>query len=161
MFKFNKIDEIKKVFIQNRTHDRALLVDLDGTLIEFEEGKRKHKVPKLRPHFDTFVNQLSNHVDLFVFSASNPIRLKNIAGKYLGDKFKGFFDRRYMSRKRKCLNVFKQLDSTVLLIDDNPQLVHSSSQQDVIRISTWKGDPNDDELLKVLEVICQRLDLKL
>jgi len=108
MHRVDKKERIHAIFNSGRTNQRALFLDLDGTLIEYGMPTRSHKKPPFRPCFDHFVTEMSKHADLFIFLATNPVRLDNVKNKYLKDKFCGYLDQRFLSGRKKNLNYLRK-----------------------------------------------------
>ena len=156
---FDQREEFLKVFRTNRKHTHALLLDLDGTIIRFYRGKAPHRQLEIRPHFAEFIEAAGKIADVFVFSATHPSRLQNVVQQYFKGLFKGLFDSRFLSRRRKSTEHLADECPDVLLVDDTPRKVHMWSQKRLVKIDRWLGDPEDDELLRVLKEIHYRWGL--
>ena len=141
---FDQREEFLKVFKSNRKHTRALILDLDGTIIRFYRGKAPHRRPEIRPHFDEFIEAAGKIADLFVFSATHQARLQNIVQKYFNGLFSGLFDSRFLSRRRKSSEHLADECPDVLLVDDTQRKVHMWFQKRLVKIDRWLGDPEDD-----------------
>ena len=55
MHRVDKKERMLAIFNSGRTNQRALFLDLDGTLIEYVKSTRSRKKPRFRPYFDDFV----------------------------------------------------------------------------------------------------------
>jgi len=157
--RFRRREEFLKVFGTTRQHPRSLFLDLDGTLIRLYPGRRSHRTPEFRPHFEDFIAAAGQFANLFVFSATNPVRLRHIADRFLGSRFTGFLDHRFMSRRKKNIDWLAQVESEVLIVDDMPWMVSKWSQKYLVPVSAWKGDKNGAELLSELARIRQKWNL--
>lgn len=156
---FNRRAEFEKIFLANRKHPRALILDLDGTLIRLTRGDPRHRKPEFRPLYEGFLTIVSRFADLFVFSATTPTRLQHIAKTYLGDRFAGFFDHRFLSRRKKNVDWLARLTPDIILVDDTPAVVHKWSQQYLVPIPTWSGDKKDRAFCDTLREIRRRWGL--
>ncbi len=94
-------EEFLKGFGSHRKHPRTLLLDLDSTLIRLFPGKRSHRPPEFRLYFNEFIAAAGDFANLFVFSATNPVRLGKIAEKYLGERLLGFLNHRFCPTGKK------------------------------------------------------------
>lgn len=116
LYKINKRTEMLKIFAANRRHSRALLVDLDGTLIPFKKGKRKHRSPHLRPHWEKFLSEIQKFADVFIYSAMSITRMENLWKTYLKSHFSGYFDRQFLCRRKKSLKFLEEIDPRCSLL---------------------------------------------
>lgn len=156
LYKFDKKKEMKAIFTQNRTKNRALIFDLDGTIIAFAKGKRKHCKVSFRPHFDEFMNRVSKMADVFIYSAAEIIRLENLMKNQLKGRFCGFFDRRFLSRRKKSLAWLIEIDPELIVIDDTPHMIAENSKNHFLFVNRWGGDDRDEELLRIWSIIEER-----
>lgn len=152
----DKSAEMTSIFQENRNHERALILDVDGTIFEHFTGKRKHKKVSFRPHFKEFLSETQQFSDLFIFSSMDILRLKNLWKKYFVGIFRGLFDRRLLTRFKKNIEPLLVLSKDVLIIDDNLEQIHQRSAANFIAINQWKGDLNDSEFPRVLKEIRER-----
>ena len=160
IWQIDKGSKMKSIFIQNRNHSRALILDVDGTICEFLTGKRKHRTVQFRPHFAEFLSKALEFSDLFIFSSMDILRLRNLWKKHFSKKFSGYFDKSLLMRYKKNIDPILDLGSDILLIDDSPNQIHPRSSSNFLPISRWKDDEKDCELLLVLSEIKRRWNLE-
>lgn len=133
-----------------------MFIDLDGTIVEYIEGKRPHRKTKFRSFFTEFVTTMMATCDLYLYSFTEPIRLKCLWQKYYSSHFKGFFDLRYWFSKKKSLRAFKDLNIKMLIIDDSLNMIHKDTKDMLIPIERWTGDESECTLVEITEVINEK-----
>jgi len=159
-FQVDKDGVMADIFSRGKLHGRSVVLDIDGTLIEFREGPWKHRAPKFRPFYREFVEGLSKFYNLFLFSSGFPIRSKNLFQKYFRDDFCGYFDRTLLHRRHKSLKAIDSEGHPLFVVDDSQEAIHQWSQHLHIPIRRWTGEPEDAELPRVLEVVQKAWALK-
>ena len=159
IWKINKEQLMNDVIAQNRKHSRALVLDIDGTLIEFTHGKRKHRAINFWPNYKQFIAEVQEFADLFLFSTMSITKLNRLWPKYFETDFSGRFDRRILSRFKKNLHPLVETGFDILLLDDLPEKIHERFHPFFIPIKRWEGNEDDNELLNALEVIRKRWNL--
>jgi len=118
-FQVDKDGVMADIFSRGKLHGRSVVLDIDGTLIEFREGPWKHRAPKFRPFYREFVEGLSKFCNLFLFSSGYPTRSKNLFQKYFRDDFCGYFDRTLLHRRHRSLKAIDSEDHPLFVVDDS------------------------------------------
>lgn len=143
----SKVPEMKKVYLEAKSKDKLLLLDLDGCLAEYRVPSKSNRKIRFRPHFEKFIAEMSIHCDLFLYSFSKTYRIQCLWKRYFANHFSGVFGTKYAFEKRKSLRAFGDITSHMALLDDSEDVVHYDSQDKVILIKRWFGDSEDEELL--------------
>lgn len=159
-WQIDKISEMGDIFLNNRTKERALFLDLDGTIAEFVVGKKIHRKIRFRPFYEALIEEMKIICDIYLYSFAQPIRIRCLWSKYFKSKFTGFFDYRFSFACKKSLRAAKEFYSEILMVDDTPNVVHSDSTDLFIEINRWTGSSNDAELLKLITIIKQKWNLQ-
>ena len=155
---------------------KTLVLGLDGLLIAEKMadqsngfhnetyGKSKQRkdfnfiVP--RPHLQTFLEKLVQKFEIILFSAASPEYTNKIAKKL--DPNGKFFtnilnENQCISRGNKYflkdLRIFKGRDLKDIVIIDNEVFNFSSQIDNGIYVPTFKGEEDDQELLKLLDFL--------
>jgi hypothetical protein len=159
-FQVDRDQKMTDIFSHGTAYNRSVVIDIDGTLLEYREGRREHRAPKFRPFYRTFVDGLNRFCNLFLFSSGTPTRSKNLFQKYFKNDFCWYFDRTLLHRKHKSLKAIDTGDHPLLIIDDSSDAIHPWSGHLHLPISCWTGDPDDTELLRVLQLVEKTWALK-
>lgn len=163
---------------QEPKHKFSLVLDLDETLVHcsvepipkpdiifpvlFNNVTYQVYVRK-RPHLETFLKAIANVYEVILFTASQ---------KVYADKLLNYIDpeKKYVRHqlfRESCLNVqgnyIKDLDvldrdlKTTVLVDNSPY-AYSYHVNNGIPIESWYDDEQDEELLKLLNFLKQKID---
>lgn len=149
--------------------DRILLVlDLDETLVHATETplsvEPQHEIPPyflyLRPGLSEFIEQVSQHFRLAVWTSSSPAYARAVCSLVFRNAesldFVWASDRCTPTRnfeldawcKAKPLRKLKRRGydlARVLVVDDSPEK-HTRNYGNLVRVAPFMGDSNDDEL---------------
>lgn len=147
---------------------KTLVLDLDETLIHssdfpphsdilyFKSGEPEFFVHK-RPGLDKFLDFVRENFEIFIFTFGD----KNYAEPVL-DTICPFIDNEHrfyrdscetkQGRVKKDLSIFKRDKKNIILIDDSNNAT-TYNPNNTIRISRWKGSPQDDALINWLPPI--------
>lgn len=156
-------------------HKKKLLVlDLDGTLIYCGDDN----VIKKRPHFDHFMQVVSEIYDLAIWSANGHdyinMIIEHVMPKqklqmiYGYEKCKkrtfiidGIYEQDHLTKIIKPLkkiwhsSIYTSKDT--LILDDTPY-TYRENYGNAISIISWRGeDNNDEELLRVIKILIKML----
>lgn len=145
--------EMRLIVANGTGKPRLVVIDIDGTLIPYQTGKRKHSAPSLRPFYQELVSFLKKEADLFLFSSASPTRTKNLFLKYFSADFCGYFDRTHLKRGRKCLEPLQFTGQKLLIIDDDPSAVHQWSESSHLCVPRWFGDSADTSFKDVVALL--------
>lgn len=150
-------------------------LDLDSTLVYFDidrpyDGKHGHRLPCLtnsgtllvRPHLEEYLRQVSAMFDIVVYTAAafeyaqdvlDVIdRGKTITTLLYRDHCSLLEDQNGESQYTKDLSRIQMNTANVVLVDDN-KYSYCMYPENAIPISAWRGEMNDCELLKSLDVL--------
>lgn len=158
-WKIEKKTKMQQIFESTRKFNHALVLDVDGTICEYRTGKRKHRPPLFRPYSETFLSQVSEFADLYLFSSMRITRLSNLWTKYFSKTFRTAFNRSLMICQKKNIEPLLALCSNIIIVDDDKARIIDQSQDYFVEIKRWYGEPSDSELLEVLELIKNKWNL--
>ena len=152
-----------------KSNRQLIILDLDETLIhsayldlKINQDPIKYKYFYIyqRPYLKEFLNAVSDHFDLAIWSASKSDYVKTIIRKtvlknynfqfvYTRSKCQRIFSKggsiRYL--KKLELNVDFELYTKVIFLDDFPEMIKPI--QNCIKVSEYRGSESDDELMKL------------
>lgn len=145
----------KRPLLPEISSDReyTLVLDLDETLIHYEENMDGTSQFLIRPYAQHFLREISKHYEIIIFTAG----LKDYADFILDrlDTEKSISHRLYRNNCSFCDNVYqKDLSklgrdlSRTLIVDNNAENFQQQPDNGVY-IRSWYNDPND-EALKLL-----------
>lgn len=143
-------------------HLPVLVLDLDETIIfsfqlppkinffQVKVGRRIAYVT-VRPGFNEFIEKIVNKYEVFVYTASNEVYADQIISSIMP-----MVDRKHILSQKDCYKlqsrVIKDLTKVgrtlqkIVLIDDRPS-AHILQEENLILITPWRGDQNDNALL--------------
>lgn len=139
------------------TKNLTLVLDLDETLIHYEEidyGKGKIHV---RPYVDRFLRELSNYYEIVVFTASvkeyadeiiDQIDEDNWVSHRLYREHTTFFNSVYFKDLRR---LGRELSKTIIV--DNNSDNFSLQPRNGIAIESFTGDHSDITLIKMMNIL--------
>lgn len=143
----------------NKTY--TLVLDLDETLIHYQESDDESGYVNIRPHTALFLQEMSQHFNLVVFTAAQESYARQVL-QFIDpeDRFfsKKFF-RQHLSYDQKgfphknLLTVQQDL-SKVFLIDNMVDNFQNQKENGIL-IDTWHDDPTDICLLILRNYLLQ------
>ena len=154
------IQEERLILAAGATKKNSVFLDLDGTILPFQTGNRKHRAPKFRPGLREFINVVKPLANLFLFSAGARVRTRNIFTRYFQADFCGYFDRANLKRGKKCFRDLENEEHRILVLDDNQSAIHPWSTSCHVNIPRWLGNDDDKALLSAAEEILKRIEHK-
>jgi Dullard-like phosphatase family protein len=143
-------------FLPSYSHkEYTLVLDLDETLVHLNENR-----VFIRPGTSDFINEMSQHYELVLFTAATPLYADQILSEI--DPLNHIKLRLYRSHTLKTSGTsIKDLgslgrDLRKVIIIDNLKESFSLHQQNGICIKTWTGDPSDS-VLSSLSALLSRI----
>lgn len=159
-WKYLKIPPIPYLPYKDSKEMFTLVLDLDETLVFYDENS---ELLKFRPGLMAFLETLSKHYELVLFTAST----KEYADKILKeiDPKKAFFDYRLYREhmryeNRKLLKDITKLgrDIRKVVVLDNVPDNYRNCLANGITIETWLGSKTDTALLSLLPILRALVD---
>lgn len=135
----------------------VVFLDLDGTLLPYQLGKRVHRAPILRPFCSELLAALKRRARLFLFSSGPAERTKNLFQKLFREDVDGVLDWTHLHMGKKCLKLFKEAGVRPFILDDNPAAIHAESQAFHVSVPRWFGSLEDRALLAVAREMITKL----
>lgn len=143
-----------------KDREYTLVLDLDETLIHFEEESPGKGSFKKRPHASHFLSEVSRYYEVVIFTAG----LQNYADLIIDDlDRKGIWITHRLYRHHTTFQndtYLKDLtklgrDLSKILIIDNCKENFSLQPTNGIYIKSWFNDSNDDALLKLCPILVE------
>ncbi len=137
-------------------HRYTLVLDLDETLIHFDQ---KHRHFKVRPYATRFLREMAKFFEVCIFTAA----LKDYADWIINhiDPDKSVAHRLYRDSTRQTKGIYlkdlsrlgRDLDRCIII--DNIEENFSAQPDNGIHIKSWYSDPHDRELDKLIPFLRQ------
>ena len=151
-----------------------LILDLDETLVHATTNPPNDRFSfevanyfvYVRPHVQSFLDSVSCFYDLAVWTASTESYASEIVASVIGDRELQFlwgrsrctqkfdeihYEQFWLKDLRKVKRQGWQLER-VLMIDDTPKKL-TRNYGNLVRVSAWEGNPNDNELLDLAKYL--------
>ena len=149
---------------RRRQHSVLLVLDLDGTLVHHTEvsgpgnntlcTKEQWFFIDVRPHAQEFLAFAMERFDLVVFTASTQEYAEQVLR--ILQLHVPLYSRKHCKKVsdfyEKDLKVLNRPLGQVRLLDDDARS-YRSYPENGLPISSWTGDPADDELLRIMRVL--------
>lgn len=135
----------------------TLVLDLDETLVHFEESVEGGNKFLIRPHASDFISQMHRHYELVVFTAAIKDYADWILDRIDPNKLISHRLYRYHTRHQNGLYL-KDLSrlgrdlSKVIIVDNIPENFQLQPENGIY-IKSWYDDPNDNALLQLTKVL--------
>lgn len=149
----------KKVLVPEMRKDRkyTLVLDLDETLIHFEENPDGTSQFLIRPFAQNFLKEMAKHYEIIIFTAA----LKDYAD-FILDRLdtEGCISHRLYRHNcsfsenvyQKDLNKLNRDLSRTLIVDNNAENFQLQPENGIY-IRSWYNDPNDEALKKLAPLL--------
>ena len=139
---------------EDQHREYTLVLDLDETLIHFDQGRRNYAV---RPHAQAFIREMAQHYELVIFTAG----LKEYADWILNDFDKQGYIRHRLYRNscrfrrgvyvKDLSKLGRSLAKTIIV--DNIAENFDLQSENGINIISWFSSRSDTELLKLSQLL--------
>lgn len=101
VYKLNKAKEMQDIYRNTKTKDKSIFLNLDGTIGPYRPLKRSHHIFRFRPYFAEFAAELMKFADLYLYTLSDPYRIKRLWKEHFEQWFVGCFDKRFLFAGKK------------------------------------------------------------
>lgn len=149
----------KKPWLPEMKKDRkyTLVLDLDETLIHFEEAENGASHFLLRPYAQNFIREMAKHYEVVIFTAAQKEYADFILDRM--DTEGSISYRLYRNNCSYCDNVYQKdlakLDrdlSKTLIVDNNPDNFQLQPENGIY-IRSWYNDPDDEALMRLAPLL--------
>jgi len=142
-----------------RAKPYTLILDLNETLISFQQTNNSQGVLRLRPFLIQFLEEISYYYELILFTASTEYFAKPIINAI--EENKKYFD--FIFYRDCCIiigndfvkdltRIGRPLDSTII-VDNMPQNFRLQKENGINIKSFYAQDPNDSALYDLLPIL--------
>lgn len=152
----------KKPWLPEMRKDRkyTLVLDLDETLIHFEEVADGTSHFLLRPYAQNFIKEMAKHYEVVIFTAAQKDYADFILDRM--DTEGSISHRLYRNNCSYCDNVYQKdltkLDrdlTKTLIVDNNPDNFQLQPENGIY-IRSWYNDPDDEALMRLAPLLIGR-----
>lgn len=149
----------KKPWLPEMRKDRkyTLVLDLDETLIHFEETPDGASHFLLRPYAQNFIKEMAKHYEVVIFTAAQKDYADFILDRM--DTENSISHRLYRNNCSYCDNVYQKdlakLDrdlSKTMIVDNNPDNFQLQPENGIY-IRSWYNDPDDEALMRLAPLL--------
>jgi Dullard-like phosphatase family protein len=157
----------KKPWLPEMKKDRkyTLVLDLDETLIHFEETQDGTSHFLLRPGAQNFIKEMAKYYEVVIFTAAQKDYADFILDRM--DTEGSISHRLYRNNCSYCDNVYQKdlskLDrdlSKTMIVDNNPDNFQLQPENGIY-IRSWYNDPDDEALTRLAPLLIGNLDANL
>lgn len=139
--------------MQYPEHLPTLIMDLDKVLVKLEYDRQNGWQVIKRPGAEEFLKQMQYYYEIVIFSDDmNPVAME-VMIKW-GTRFNAILHREFCKRKRnhyiKDMSKLGRKPEKMVMLDHDP-VAFSLQPENGIEITPFYGDPDDRELLDLLE----------
>jgi CTD small phosphatase-like protein 2 len=142
-----------------RAKSYTLILDLNETLVSFQQTNYSQGILRLRPFLIEFLEEISYYYELILFTASTEYFAKPIINAI--EENKKYFD--YVFYRECCIiigndfvkdltRIGRPLDSTII-VDNMPQNFKLQKENGINIKSFYAQDPNDSALYNLLPIL--------
>lgn len=153
----------KKPWLPEMRKDRkyTLVLDLDETLIHFEETADGASHFLLRPYAQNFIKEMAKHYEVVIFTAAQKDYADFILDRM--DTELSISHRLYRNNCSYCDNVYQKdlakLDrdlSKTMIVDNNPDNFQLQPDNGIY-IRSWYNDPDDEALMRLAPLLIGKI----
>ena len=137
----------------------TLILDLNDTIINFQQTNNSQGILRLRPFLIEFLEEISHYYELILFTTSTEYFSKPIINAIEENKkyFDFVFYREYAiivgnDFVKDLTRVGRALDSTII-VDNMPQNFRLQKENGIHIKPFFAQDPNDNTLLELMEIL--------
>lgn len=141
-------------FIATRKREHLLLLDVDGTIVNFKRRLSERIVP--RPHLQQFLRMVSAEFDIVLFSRGSASHVEFVKGAYCSRHVKVGLGQAHWPENFKVPDRFIEAWPSTVIVDDNPDSISLPKSIKVLKIKKWRSENRaDTELLRTAKALLQ------
>lgn len=141
--------EMMQAYVRAREKKNLLLLDIDGTVVEYAPPHLGAEQRKTRPYLRAFLKQVAPHYDIVLFTANTYKHAETVWRLHFREHTPLFFWGSHLQKGLKDFAVLLTQTCVLRIVDDDENRIPGNLQDFLIPIQTWTGTGSDRKLAPI------------